>query len=95
MTHKETASTTAMAESRPMDIHKMWGERAGDPVPLSDDWVEKLKALPESGMGYQEVDFDLSGGQTIHGVVVLNCSEVISHPDLPIEEIVGVRLAED
>jgi hypothetical protein len=35
-----------------------------------------LISLPESGMGYQQVDFHLTTGKIIKNVTVLNCEEL-------------------
>lgn len=39
---------------------------------LAKHWTEKLKRLPESGMGYQLVDVVMQDGRRLQSVVVLN-----------------------
>lgn len=43
---------------------------------LTREWIEDLKSLPESGMGYQLVDITLEGGQRLSGVPVFNAEEI-------------------
>jgi hypothetical protein len=50
-------------------------------IKLERRWIERLLALPESGMGYQRVDVRLSDGQELKDVVVFNADEM----DLPDE----------
>ena len=49
-------------------------------VTLSASLIEKLAALPETGMGYQIVDLILSDGRVIHNVPVFN-AEIADVPD--------------
>lgn len=49
-------------------------------VTLERRWMEKLLALPESGMGYQRVRVRLQDGTTVDDVVALN-AEVLELPD--------------
>ena len=36
---------------------------------LSNKWIERMKSLPESGMGYQKVTVKLKNGIVLKGVV--------------------------
>ena len=38
-------------------------------VKLSDKWIDKMKSLPESGMGYQNVRVRLKNGMILGGIV--------------------------
>lgn len=44
--------------------------RAGVPLPVT--WVERLRSLPESGMGYHLVRVRLRDGRVLKHAVVLN-----------------------
>lgn len=37
---------------------------------LSQKWIDKLKNLPESGMGYQNVTVKLKNGVVLKGIVM-------------------------
>ena len=37
---------------------------------LSNKWIERMKNLPESGMGYQNVTIKLKNGAVLKGVVM-------------------------
>jgi hypothetical protein len=58
-------------------------------IKLEPRWVQKLLALPESGMGYQRVDLRLVDGRQVKDVPVFNAEEV----DLP-EEFANSRIAD-
>lgn len=47
---------------------------------LAKRWTEKLKALPESGMGYQLVDVVMKDGRRLQSAVALN-AEWLEVPD--------------
>ena len=42
-------------------------------IKLSRKWVDKMKKLPESGMGYQLVEVKLKDGSILKGIVT-NCN---------------------
>ena len=63
---------------------------------LKSKIVDRLLALPESGMGYQVVDLVLSDGRIIPNVTILN-GEIATLPDslrISSSEIADVRPAE-
>ena len=63
---------------------------------LKSKIVDRLLALPESGMGYQVVDLVLSDGRIIPNVTILN-GETATLPDslrISSSEIADVRPAE-
>ena len=64
---------------------------------LKSKIVDRLLALPESGMGYQIVDLVLSDGRVIPNVTILN-GELATLPDslrgISSSEIADVRPAE-
>lgn len=41
-------------------------------LPLDSAWTERLRRLPESGMGYQRVRVKLRDGRVLDDAVVLN-----------------------
>ena len=45
---------------------------------LSQEWVDKLSKLPETGMGYQIVDVYLKNGVVIRNAIVANCIILIN-----------------
>lgn len=49
-------------------------------IHLNEPWVQKLRSLPESGMGYQVVDIRLRNGAALKGVLVFN-GEHVEAPD--------------
>jgi len=50
---------------------------------LTKKWVDKLVALPESGMGYQIVDIALKDGRVLKEVIILGSK----HAQIP--EVIG------
>lgn len=50
-------------------------------VRLENRLIEKLTRLPESGMGYQRVDFRLADGRELRNVLVFNAEEAELQPD--------------
>ncbi len=57
---------------------------------LSDTWVEFLKKLPESGMGYHIVDVKLTSGRVFKKIDVYNCSDARNLWLAPEDEIENV-----
>jgi hypothetical protein len=49
-------------------------------IKLDKRWVERLLALPESGMGYQRVDVKMSDGRELRNAVVFN-AELLELPE--------------
>ena len=49
-------------------------------VRLEDKWVRTLSALPETGMGYQQVDVTLRSGRRVPRLLVFN-AELLDWPD--------------
>ena len=47
---------------------------------LERKWIDRLVALPESGMGYQRVLVRLKDGRTLENMLVLN-GQVLEVPD--------------
>ena len=43
---------------------------------LSEQWINHLCALPESGMGFQRVDIVLRDGERVRDVLVFNAQHV-------------------
>ncbi len=62
------------------------------PEPLS----EKMAPLPETGMGYQIVDIDLSNGRSLRRVLLYNSTELdVAEETLKGAAIVDVELSPD
>lgn len=62
-------------------------------IKLPKHLVKKLLELPESGMGYQVVDFLLQDGTILKNVTVLNSSIAILDKDIDTSKIVKVKLS--
>lgn len=64
-------------------------------IELRSELINRLVALPESGMGYQLVDLILVDGRIVPNVKVFNC-EIANLPDtfggLRASDIADVRL---
>lgn len=45
-------------------------------VRLTERWVDHVRGLPETGMGYQIVDVVLRNGKGFRGIVVRNAEEM-------------------
>ena len=53
---------------------------------LSKKWIDKLVALPESGMGYQVVDVHLKNGMIVKEILVVNCEILVNQGNLSFSE---------
>ena len=62
-------------------------------IHLPSVWIDRLVSLPETGMGYQKVDFLLKDGGSIDGITVLNAEECSVPESFDPSAIVDVRLA--
>ena len=61
-------------------------------VNLPQKWIQHLSHLPESGMGYQQVDVTFKDGSILRDCSVLN-GEVINIPDsLQGKAIIDIKL---
>lgn len=61
---------------------------------LSNPLVNKLAALPETGMGYQLVDLVLRDGREVRKVMVFNAEEAeVADASLTTADIADVRLS--
>jgi hypothetical protein len=49
-------------------------------IELQKDIIDRLLALPETGMGYQVVDLVLSDGRIVPDVMIFNC-EIANLPE--------------
>ncbi|MEX2155913.1 MAG: hypothetical protein WD773_03625 [Gemmatimonadales bacterium] len=58
-------------------------------VTLDSQWMDKLRRLPESGMGYQRVRVKLRDGRVLDDAVVLNAQV------LQLADDVGAVVAQD
>ena len=58
---------------------------------LPNNFIEKLKSLPESGMGYQICDIELNDGSIIANISIHNCS--VLSKELNIKDIKDIKLS--
>ena len=61
-------------------------------VELPDIIKQKLKMMPETGMGYQIVDFIYLNGEVKENVTVINCSIVPANDLFHVEKVIDVRM---
>ena len=62
-------------------------------IRLSSKWIDKMKSLPESGMGYQNVRVRLKNGMILGGMVRNSDSlDVIGDVLFGISDIVDIDL---
>jgi len=62
-------------------------------IKLSNRWIDKMKNLPESGMGYQNVKVKLNNGVIVGGVVMNSDSlDVIGNVAFGIDDIADIDL---
>jgi hypothetical protein len=60
-------------------------------IKLEQRWIKRLLQLPESGMGYQRVDLQLSDGRELKDVLVFNAEELEVAEELATSEIKDIR----
>ena len=61
-------------------------------IRLERRWVDRLLALPESGMGYQRVDVKLADGRELKDAMVFNAEELDVPDDFGHAEILDISL---
>ena len=59
---------------------------------LNEFWSERLATMPETGMGYQKVNFILKDNRVVKNVIVLNAEECQTNDDFDPSDIVEVEL---
>ena len=61
---------------------------------LSQKWVDKLTALPETGMGYQVVDVYLKNGVIIEKLTLFNGEVLVNqaHGSFSENDILDIKL---
>ena len=63
---------------------------------LTGRWMQRLRALPEQGTGYQRVDVTLRSGRRVRDVIVFNAREA-QWPDergpIEVADIVEIEVA--
>jgi hypothetical protein len=64
-------------------------------IQLPDTIIKKLQTLPETGMGYQVVNFKLKNGKSLNNITVLNCSIAVTERGMDISQIVDVEVSKD
>ena len=62
-------------------------------IHLSENWIEKLQKLPETGMGYQIVNLILTNGKVFNNVTILNCSIAILEEEINVSQIKSIELS--
>jgi len=62
-------------------------------IQLSQNWIEMLQNLPETGMGYQIVNLILANGKVFNDVTVLNCSIAILDEEIDATQIENIELS--
>ena len=74
-------------------LTRMKGEGEMMTIRLSSKWIDKMKSLPESGMGYQNVRVRLKNGMILGGMVRNSDSlDVIGDVLFGISDIVDIDL---
>lgn len=63
-------------------------------VRLPKNVIKKLQGMPESGMGYQIVNFKLRNGKSLNDLTVLNCSIALVDGDIDVSQVCEVELSE-
>jgi hypothetical protein len=66
-------------------------EESNASINLNDELIEKLKNLPESGMGYHICDIEMNDGSIVANISIHNCS--ILSKELNINEIKDIKLS--
>lgn len=62
---------------------------------LEDRLIDKLEALPETGMGFQRVDLVLRDGRVVRDVIVFNAEEAeVPDEGLRADQIADVQLSQ-
>lgn len=62
-------------------------------VQLPENLIKRLQELPESGMGYQIVNFKMQNGKSLDNVTVLNCSIALIEETVDASQITGAELS--
>lgn len=62
-------------------------------IHLPETLVKQLLELPETGMAYQIVNFQLQDGTILKNITVLNSSIAISDKEIDVSKIVKVNLS--
>ena len=61
-------------------------------IHLDDIWSTRLSELPESGMGYQRVDFVLKNHRVVKDVMVFNAEDCESSEPFEPADILDVKI---
>jgi hypothetical protein len=61
-------------------------------VRLNEFWSQRLAGLPESGMGFQRVDFTLRDNRIIRNVMVFNAEECQTDEEFGVADILNVQI---
>jgi len=65
-------------------------DHSKDPVDIPEKWVKVLQGLPESGMGFQDVEIEFFNGDAVQGIV-LNCSKLITKNPINTADIKDIK----
>lgn len=61
-------------------------------IRLNELWSQRLAQMPESGMGYQRVDFTLRNQRIIENVMVFNAEECHANEEFDPADVVDVQI---
>lgn len=63
-------------------------------IKLSGKLIKKLQKLPETGMGYQVVNFKFKDGKILKNITVLNSSIALLDETINVSQIEEIKLFE-
>jgi len=61
-------------------------------IKLNDYWSQRLIQMPETGMGYQNVDLIFKDGHVLKGLIVLNAEDCQTEEKFEVADIADIRL---
>lgn len=62
-------------------------------IKLPENLIRKLQELPETGMGYQVVNFKFKDGKIVKNITVLNSSIALLDETIDVSQIEDIKLA--
>lgn len=62
-------------------------------IKLPEYLIKKLQELPETGMGYQVVNFELQDGTILKSITVLNSSIALLDKNVDVSKIIKAELS--
>lgn len=64
-------------------------------INLDKRWIERLRAWPEAGMGYQRVDVTTTDGRRVRGLLVFNAESLEVPDELRELKVADLQLSPD